>query len=336
MDFTVAICTYNGAERLPEVLDQLLHQVGTEDIEWEVLVVDNNSNDDTADVVTRYATNWRQDSQLRYVFEAKQGATYARYRAVQEARSSDLIGFLDDDNLPANNWVAEAYRFGCDRPQVGAYGGIIHAKLDEPPPPYFEQIKGYLTIYNRGTTPFHYKRSDKPRRIPAAPGSVIRKQAWQDAIPAPEKLLIPGRDEKTMAAGEDAEIMFYIQNSKWELWHNPEMEIWHHIPPNRLEQAYLLRLALGYGLSNYLTRVTRFYRWQRPFLPFLIPFFTLRNGIKMLIYYLQNKNSIPNNFVKACEFQSQLGQLYSPFLGIYKKMPIKGFINVKANFEQSQ
>ncbi|MBD1837613.1 glycosyltransferase family 2 protein [Coleofasciculus sp. FACHB-64] len=336
MDFTVAICTYNGAERLPEVLDQLLHQVGTEDIEWEVLVVDNNSNDDTAAVVARYATNWRQDSQLRYVFEAKQGATYARYRAVQEARSSDLIGFLDDDNLPADNWIAEAYRFGCDRPQVGAYGGIIHAKLDELPPPYFEQIKGYLTIYNRGATPFHYKRSDKPRRIPAAPGSVIRKQAWQDAVPPPEKLLIPGRDEKTMAAGEDAEIMFYIQNSKWEVWHNPKMEIWHHIPPYRLEQAYLLRLAHGYGLSNHLTRVTRFYRWQRPFLPFLIPFFTLRNSLKILIYYLKNKNSLPNNVVQACELQSQLGQLYSPFLGIYKKLPVKDFINVNANFEQSQ
>jgi hypothetical protein len=139
-----------------------------------------------------------------------------------------------------------------------------------------------------------------------------------------------------MAAGEDAEIMFYIQNSKWEVWHNPKMEIWHHIPSYRLEQAYLLRLAHGYGLSNHLTRVTRFYRWQRPFLPFLIPFFTLRDGFKLLVYYWQNKDFFSNNFTKACEFQSQLGRFYSPFLGIYKKLPIKGFIEANTNFEQSQ
>jgi len=320
VDFTVAICTYNGAERVPEVLDQLQKQVGTEGIEWEVLVVDNNSNDNTGAMVFHYEKEWRQDSQLRYIFEPRQGQSYARSRAVQEAGSSDLIGFLDDDNLPAENWIAEAYRFGREHNKVGAYGGIIHAKLDEPAPPYFDQIKGYLTIYNRGSVAFCYERSAKPRRIPAAPGSVIRKQAWQECVPPPEKLLIKGRDEKTMAAGEDAEVMFYIQNSKWELWHNPKMEVWHHIPPHRLEKSYLLKLARGYGLSNHLTRVARFYRWLRSLVPLLIPFYTFRDSIKVLIYYLRYKNVIQSDIDKACEFQLKIGQLYSPYLKIYQKL----------------
>lgn len=320
MDFTVAIPTYNGAKRLPEVLDQLQKQVGTEGIQWEVLVVDNNSNDNTAAVVSDYAKQWRPDNQLRYVFEQRQGQSYARSRAVQEAKSSDLIGFLDDDNLPAENWIAEAYNFGKENPKVGAYGGIIHAKLDENPPSYFDQIKGYLTIYNRGEIPFCYKRSAKPRRIPAAPGCVIRKQAWQECVPPPEKLLIKGRDEKTMAAGEDAEVMFYIQNSQWELWHNPKMEIWHHIPSHRLEKTYLLKLARGYGLSNHLTRVARFYQWQRPLLTFLLPFYTLRDIIKVLSYYLRYKNTLQNDVGKACEWQSKIGQVYSPYLKLYQKL----------------
>lgn len=314
VDFTVAICTYNGAFRIPEVLDLLQKQVGTEGIAWEVLVVDNNSSDRTAAVVSNYAQNWRKDSQLRYILETKQGVAYARIKAVQEAQSSDLIGFLDDDNLPAENWLAEAYRFAQENPQAGAYGGIIHAKLDQPPPPYFDQIKGYLTIYNRGKTAFCYKRSDKPRRIPPAPGVVIRKQTWFDAIPPAEKLLIAGRDEKTMAAGEDAEMMFYIQNSKWEVWHNPKMEIWHHIPPYRLEKDYLLKLARGYGLSIHLTRVARFYPRQRPFLIFIIPFYTIRDSLKALNFYRKNKDIIPNDLGKACELECLIGQVYSPFL----------------------
>ena len=319
MDFTVAIPTYNGSQRLPEVLDHLQKQVGTKDIQWEVLVVDNNSNDNTAAVVSRYAEQWRPDAKIRYIFEPRQGQSYARSRAVQEA-SSELIGFLDDDNLPAENWVAEAYQFGKEYPQVGAYGGIIHAKLDESPPSYFDQIKGYLTIYDRGNTAFCYQRKAKPRRIPAAPGSVIRKQAWQQCVPPPEKMLIKGRDEKTMAAGEDAEVMFYIQNSKWELWHNPKMEIWHHIPSYRLEKAYLLKLARGAGLSFHLTRVARFYAWQRPIIPFLLIFYTFRDSIKVLSYYLRYRDAIENDFSKACEWQAKIGQLYSPFLKFYESM----------------
>jgi len=317
VDFSIVIPTYNGAQRLPEVLDNLQSQVATEEIEWEVLVVDNNSQDETAEVVSNYAQKWRQYSQLRYLFEGKQGQAYARHSGVQAAYSSSLIGFLDDDNIPASNWVAEARAFGRSRPQVGAYGGIIHGKLDTPPPPYFKQVGSYLTIYNRGGNSFQYKRNAKPRRIPPAPGVVIRKQAWQDAMPSPEKLLIAGRDEKTMASGEDAEMMFRIQNTKWEVWHNPKMEIWHHMPPHRLEKAYLLRLARGYGLSNHLVRLTRYYPWQRPLLQLAIPFYSLRDSFRLLNHYLKYKDVLDDDFGKACELQVKIGKLYSPYLKLY-------------------
>lgn len=317
MDFSIVIPTYNGARRLPEVLESLQGQVGTEGIAWEVLVVDNNSKDETAEVLSKYAQQWRPDSQLRYLFEAKQGPAYARYCGVKAVKSSSLMGFLDDDNIPGPNWVAQCFAFGRDRPQVGAYGGIIHAKLDNDPPPYFKQVKNYLTIYNRGKKAFQYQRNAKPRRIPAAPGVVIRKQAWSEAIPPPEKLLIPGRDEKTMAAGEDAEMMFYIQNSKWEVWHNPKMEIWHHITPDRLEKAYLLKLARGYGLSNHLVRLTRYYPWQRPLVQLAVPFYTVRDSLRVLNHYIKYKDVLEDDLGKACELEVKIGQLYSPYLGIY-------------------
>ncbi|MGB5969814.1 MAG: glycosyltransferase, partial [Spirulinaceae cyanobacterium] len=47
VDFTVAIPTYNGATRLPQVLDKLKLQTGIEQLNWEILVVDNNSSDST-------------------------------------------------------------------------------------------------------------------------------------------------------------------------------------------------------------------------------------------------------------------------------------------------
>ncbi len=317
MDFSIIIPTYNGAKRLPEVLERLKTQVLIEDICWEILVVDNNSQDETAQIVSNYAQNWCQNSQLRYVFEAKQGAAYARYLGVREAKTTSLIGFLDDDNLPAANWVAEAYAFGRDRPQVGAYGGIIHSKLDTEEPQYFNSVKSYLTICNRGGQAFQYKRDAKPRRIPPAPGVVIRKQVWEEAVPPPDKLLIGGRDAKTMAAGEDAEMMSYIQNTKWEVWHNPKMEIWHHIPSHRLEKSYLLKLARGYGLSNYLTRLARYRKWQRPLIRLITPVYTIRDSIRLLRYYWEYKGVLENDFAKACELEVKIGQFYSPYLWLY-------------------
>jgi len=315
MDFTVAICTYNGAERLPEVLTHLQEQVGTESIQWEVLVVDNNSSDRTAAVVSEFAANWRKDCQLRYIFEPRQGVSYARDRAIQEAESTELVGFLDDDNLPAKNWVAEAYSFGQRNSKIGAYGGIIHAKLDQVPPDYFNQVKILFAIYNRGNQPFHYDRFARPRRIPAAPGSVVRKQAWRQCIPA--RLLLQGRDEakQTMlGACEDLECMYYIQNSEWEVWHNPKMEVWHHIPARRLEREYLLKIARTSGLSNHALRIARLQPGRRSLILLLTPLYFLSDSYKALAYYLRHRHQFAVDISKACEFESRMGKFLSPFV----------------------
>lgn len=312
MDFTVAICTYNGEHRLPEVLDALAQQQGTEDIAWEVLVVDNNSNDATPEILQHY--NWAScappNSRLRWVREPRQGTAYARQRAIDEAASEALVGFLDDDNLPASNWVREAFVFGRDRPQVGAYGGIIHAKLDTEPPEYFHAIKLLLAVYNRGDKPFCYARHAKPRIVPAAPGSVVRKQAWQECVP--ERLLLRGRDERGqtyVGACEDLETLFYIQNSDWEIWHNPKMEVWHHLPPHRLERDYLLKIARTSGLSNHALRIARL----GAIAIISTPLYLLSDGFKLARYFYQHRHQLSENIPVACEFQSRIGRFLSPF-----------------------
>lgn len=84
IDFTVAIPTYNGADRLPKLLDKIRQQNQTENISWEVIVVDNNSNDHTAEVIKYYQSNWLESVPFKYCFEPKQGATFARQLAVKD------------------------------------------------------------------------------------------------------------------------------------------------------------------------------------------------------------------------------------------------------------
>ena len=142
---TVAIPTYNGAERLPEILEQLSKQIDTESFDWELLIVDNNSQDNTAELIKNYQEKWLGWHSVKYCCEQRQGAAFARQKAIAESQSQ-WVAFLDDDIIPALNWVANAYQFSQEHPQVGAYGGQIHGDFEVFPPHDFQRIASFLAI----------------------------------------------------------------------------------------------------------------------------------------------------------------------------------------------
>ena len=307
VDFTVAIRTYNGESLLPRILDKLCCQVNTDRIDWEVIVVDNNSSDGTAKVIAEYQSNWNYSYPLKYYFEPKQGASIARQRAIKEAQGS-LIGFLDDDNLPDVDWVFQAYSFGKLHPDVGAYGGQIHGEFETTIPQGFDRIAVYLAIIERGETPFCYN-NHKRKVLPPGAGIVISKRAWLETVP--DKLFLLGPNKKSLSTkGEDLEILSYIQNAGWEIWYNPGMHIYHHIPAWRMERNYLISLSRNSGLTRHHIRMLRLKPWQRP-LAFLA---YLGNDFRRLIlHWISNFTKLKTDTVAACEMALLLSILISPF-----------------------
>lgn len=97
MMISVILCTYNRAESLRDTLRILAAQRLPHGVPCELLVVDNNSSDRTRHVVeeTQAAFPWP----LRYLFESRQGKTYAMNHGVRESRG-DVIVLTDDDTLP--------------------------------------------------------------------------------------------------------------------------------------------------------------------------------------------------------------------------------------------
>jgi glycosyltransferase involved in cell wall biosynthesis len=92
------------------------------DVPWELLVVDNNSSDDTRAVLTRCFA--QAEFPCRYVFEARQGISHARNRGIAEARG-DIIACVDDDCLVDESWIAEiAGEFARD-PSLQVLGGRV-------------------------------------------------------------------------------------------------------------------------------------------------------------------------------------------------------------------
>lgn len=297
-DFSVVICTYNGEAKLPQLLEKLGAQRAS--CRWEIIVIDNNSSDRTASIVQQFQ-NGRIDVPLRYYFEPQQGLAYARRCAVGVVHSP-LIGFLDDDTLPNDDWVQSAYEFGQQHPQAGAYGSSIQGLYEISPPPGFQRIACCLAIIDRGELPFQYARDRGV--LPAGAGMVVRKQAWLEQVPTiPQLAGVSGKSLN--AKGEDVETLSYIRK-KWQIWHNPAMKLRHIIPKERLEKDYLRNLFWRIGLSRYSLRKIGYRRWQWPFMSLL---YCLNDLKRLMIKLLQTRQL---GTVEVCELTLLLGSTVSP------------------------
>jgi glycosyltransferase involved in cell wall biosynthesis len=299
LDITVAIPTYNGAQRILPVLERLRSQVNLESRHWEILVVDNNSTDQTADIVRSLQSEWTAPPSLRYCFVAQQGLAFARQRAIEES-TSRYVGFLDDDNLPAPDWVAAAIAFGDTHPQAGAFGGITNPVYETAPPPEFERVKAFLVIRKHGQQPQLYE--PEKLRLPAGAGLVVRSQAWLDSVP---KQLI-----RIHRGGNDYEISLHMHTAGWQIWYNPAMQIDHVIPAWRLERSYLLAIAHLYGLCTCELRMIPAKPWQRPFLLLR----SLLGSSKRLVFHIiKYGRAVKTDLGLACELAFFWGNWLSPF-----------------------
>ncbi|WP_071515818.1 hormogonium polysaccharide biosynthesis glycosyltransferase HpsE [Geitlerinema sp. PCC 9228] len=306
LDLTIAIPTYNGEKRLPLVLEKLRSQTETEGIAWEVLIVDNNSSDGTAIIVEQFRQNWPGEIPLRYVLENQQGAAFARQRAIRESKA-ELVGFLDDDNIPESNWVWQAVRFAREHPQAGAYGSQIHGIFEAEPPPNFDRIKPFFAITQRGNQPLPYP----PYRnlLPPSAGLVVRRQAWIECVP--QQSILSGRVPGSMLTGEDLEVLSYIhRQSAWEIWYNPHMQIAHKIPPHRLQAEYLIPFMRGIGLSRYVTRLVGVNPLVKPF---AVAAYWVNDLRKMSVHAFKHGFRWHQDLVAACQMELLIGSLTSPF-----------------------
>ena len=307
-DFTVAIPTYNGAKRISDLLTRLKWQLGTEHIAWEVIVVDNNSTDDTVAVVRQFQKNWPE---LRYAFEPKQGATYARQRAVKLARSP-LIGFLDDDNLPSAIWVNQAVKFLREHPKAGIIGSHIRGQFDSAVPKDFDRIAPFLALIDRGSQPLFYAPEKKV--LPPGAGMVVRRHAWMENVP--DNPVLGGRTKDNMLTGEDMETTLHIQQAGWEVWYNPAMRVEHKIPAQRLTHDYLCDLMRGIGLSRYRTRTLSVKPYQK--YPMLLAY-AINDIRKMVRHLIKYRADVWRDPVTASEMTLYFYSLLSPafFLRMY-------------------
>lgn len=122
MNITVIVCTYNRAEILRQTLTGAAALVLPESVAWEVLVVDNNSADQTRNVVEDFCT--RYPGRFRYLRVAQPGKSYALNGGIAEARG-DILAFMDDDVTLDPMWLQNLTAALRNRKWAGVSGRVL-------------------------------------------------------------------------------------------------------------------------------------------------------------------------------------------------------------------
>jgi glycosyltransferase involved in cell wall biosynthesis len=132
---SVVICTFNRAQLLEGCLTSLTDQI---DDGVEVIVVDNNSHDNTPEIVAKFS---RADARIKYCKEPKQGLAAARNRGYQSS-SGHYVAYIDDDARASSDWCARILAFALRNPHVQAFGGPYRPFFLQPPPSWFKHEYG--------------------------------------------------------------------------------------------------------------------------------------------------------------------------------------------------
>lgn len=263
---SVCICTYNGAERITLVLEALGRQT-RQTADWEVLVVDNASTDATMTAVEEGFQVYLP-RRGRLVRENQPGVMYARRRCAQEARG-DLIAFLDDDNIPADDFVAQAIAVMARHPEAGLAGGKVIAEwLGQPTPLGEAAATRVLAIRDLGDQPFAYPDITGG---PDTAGMVIRTRVLRDVLAEPELARkVTGRTGPSLVSGEDTAIVIRTHQMGLACRYEPSLVIRHRLSAERTTLDYLLRLYEGVGRGQASMRPLYDAKARNPVLAILI------------------------------------------------------------------
>lgn len=141
---SVILPTFNRSHLLADVLHTIYAQDYPKDF-YEIIVVDNNSVDDTEAVVSRFSEHLNID--IKYVSEVRPGLVFARHTGAANARGEILL-FGDDDAFYEKNWISAIVDVYMKNPNVGAVGSSIEIRWDKEPPAWVRRYEGYLGQIN--------------------------------------------------------------------------------------------------------------------------------------------------------------------------------------------
>lgn len=248
MFISVVVCTHNRLESLTAALISLCQLQVADFIDWELLVIDNDSPPGVEPIVSMLRDKYPGRT-IRYVREPRRGIAHARQRGVEEARGP-WIAFFDDDQLAHPSWLTELAHAARTRRSL-CVGGQVKLKLpDDQPRELGPLCRDLLSETVNQPAPRRYDRRFKP----GAGNLMIHRLALER---------VGGFDQLAEGRGEDTILFLKILRAGYECWYTPAALIYHVIPASRLTPQTFDALTKYVGARMPLFEKD-YWRWMFP------------------------------------------------------------------------
>ena len=239
MDLSIIICTYNRSQSLYKTLESLEYMIVPEGVNWEVLVVDNNSKDKTREVVEDFSR--RGALNLGYLFEARQGKSFALNRGIESAKG-EIIAFTDDDVLVDKGWLVAIITATRQYQDYDGFGGRIVPLWRTKPPAWlgisgkYNALRGTVFLRDDGCQDKEYCETKSV--VPCGANMFFRKRVIDENGLFRSDL---GPQAGIPGAAEDTEYCQRMVNRGKKFMYIGNATIYHPVEPEKLTRSYLTK-----------------------------------------------------------------------------------------------
>jgi glycosyltransferase involved in cell wall biosynthesis len=309
MKISVILCTYNRCQSLAKALSSIAASVLPDTVEWEVLVVDNNSSDRTAFVAGSFVGIF--PGRFHYIFEPRQGKSFALNAGVREARG-EILAFLDDDVIVEPTWLWNLTANLHDGTWAGA-GGRTLPLVEQPLPEWLSLERPYSLgaaicgQFDEGGMP---RELEKP---PYGANMAFRQETFTRYGPFRTDLG-PGLVRPVSKVGEDTEFGSRVMSGGERVRYEPAAIVHHPIFPDRMSKKYIRNFcyetgkyeSIEIGRRPAIRGIPRRYLSMAKLLLVILPDFTLR---------WVSKFDPMRRFHAQCALWREVGR----FVGLYRQ-----------------
>lgn len=237
-EISVIIPTYNRSALLREAVNSVLKQ--DSGVAFEIIIVDNNSRDDTPAVVRSLMD--QHPGRITYIVETQQGNAHARNRGVKESRAP-IIAFLDDDVTVESNWLRSLKNALDSHQDLSFAGGKVLPQWTTPPPSWLTpEHWSPLAVLDYGPHELTIS-GNSPRGLLTA-NIAFRRTVFDEVGQFSPHLQ---RVKNAIGSMEDTEFLLRVCRSGKKGMYLPQMVAHAPVDTERLSKDYHRRWHTGHG-----------------------------------------------------------------------------------------
>lgn len=238
---SVIMCTYNRANILRDSLASFLQVTIPPECTVELMIVNNNSTDDTARVAEEFRSKAPQ--LVRCVDAPTPGLSFARNVGIRATRA-DLIAFVDDDVYFDGQWLTQLLLLFREHPEAMCAGGRSIPLFEAGTPSWLSPR--LLKIYGSTDSGDAVKRMQFPEH-PFGLNMAFRKEVFATVGGFDTRL---GRKKSSLLSNEETELFHRINQAGLPVFYTPHALLHHRIPAERTEKRWVLRRYYWQGISD--------------------------------------------------------------------------------------